>query len=88
MRINSEIKKWGNSLALRITGIMAELPQFRAGSKVTVDVTQDGLVIKPYKKKNRRLKLPYSENALLEDMTPSKAHADNLAIPIASEVGK
>ena len=29
MKVESEIKKWGNSLALRVTGIMADIPNFR-----------------------------------------------------------
>ena len=33
MRVQSEIKKWGNSLALRITGAMADVPQFSEGTK-------------------------------------------------------
>ena len=47
MKIETEIKKWGNSLALRVTGIMAEIPQFEAGTRVTVDVSSEGLVVKP-----------------------------------------
>ena len=42
MRVESEIKKWGNSLALRVTGIMADLPKFKVGTKVIVDVTDEG----------------------------------------------
>jgi antitoxin MazE len=51
MQIETEVKKWGNSLALRITGIMAELPGFREGTKVVVDVSEDGTVVKPLAKK-------------------------------------
>ena len=39
MKVESEIKKWGNSLALRVTGIMAELPNFKDGTKVIVEVS-------------------------------------------------
>jgi antitoxin MazE len=87
MRVDAEIKKWGNSLALRITGVMAELPRFSAGTKVTVEVTEEGFIVKKVAKAKLKLKLPYSEKALLAGMTPAKAHADELAIPRLREVG-
>lgn len=86
VRIETEIKKWGNSLALRVTGIMAEAPQFKAGTKVTVDVSTEGIVVKPAVRK-ARLSLPYSESALLKEITPAKAHADALANPLDVETG-
>lgn len=87
MKIQSEIKKWGNSLALRISGAMAELPQFEAGSKVSVEITPEGLLVKKVTKQRRKLRLPYSEKSLLEGMTPDKAHADELAKLNPSEFG-
>lgn len=88
MRVQSEIKKWGNSLALRITGAMAEVPDFSDGTKVVIDVNKDSLVIKRASKKKRKLKLPYSEKELLEGMTPYTAHADELAVINATEIGE
>ena len=87
VRIETEIKKWGNSLALRVTGIMAEAPRFKAGTKVTVDVSTEGIVVKPAVRKATRLSLPYSESALLKELTPAKAHADALANPLDIETG-
>lgn len=87
MRIESEIKKWGNSLALRVTGIMAELPKFKVGTKVIVDVTDEGFTVKPAPPEGRGFRFPFSEEALLAGMTPEKAHADALAEPTASEFG-
>lgn len=87
MRIETEIKKWGNSLALRVTGMMAEATQFKAGTKVTVDVSPEGIVVKPAVKRTARLSLPYSESALLKEITPAKAHADALANPLDVETG-
>ena len=87
MRVNAEIKKWGNSLVLRVTGVMAELPKFKAGTKVTVDVSSDGIFVKPGSKKREVLRFPYAESALLAGMTPEKAHADALATPVGTEVG-
>ena len=88
MRVQSEIKKWGNSLALRITGAMADVPQFSDGTKVVIEVNKDSLVIKRATKPKRKLKLPYTEKELLEGMTPYTAHADELAIIISKEMGE
>ncbi len=87
MRVETEIKKWGNSLALRVTGIMAEMPQFEAGTRVTVDVSSEGLVVKPATGKTGTFRFPYSESTLLARITPEKAHADALANPTGMEVG-
>jgi len=40
MKVESEIKKWGNSLALRVTGVMAEMPKFKDGTRVIVGVSK------------------------------------------------
>ena len=85
MKVESEIKKWGNSLALRVTGIMAELPQFAAGTKVVVEVSEEGITVKPAKEKPKKPQLPYSEHSLLADITPELAHAEDLASPLPGE---
>lgn len=87
MKVETEIKKWGNSLALRVSGIMAEIPGFTAGTRVSVDVSEDGLVIKPIATAVAELRLPYSEKDLLADITPEKAHADAVANPSSRELG-
>ena len=87
MKIETEIKKWGNSLALRVTGVMATLPEFKAGTKVIVDVTEDGFLVKPAAGKKGRFSFPYTESELLADLTPEKVHADELANITASEFG-
>ena len=78
MKIETQLKKWGNSLALRVTGVMAELPGFHDGSKVTVEVTEEGFTVRPAKEDRRSL-LPYSEEELLADMSLDNSHADELA---------
>lgn len=86
MHIESEIKKWGNSLALRITGAMADRHHFEEGCKVLVDVTDEGLLIKPARRDNV-IKLPFSEDDLLDGLTAHQAHADELAEPFQDELG-
>lgn len=87
MIIKSEIKKWGNSLALRITGAMVDLPKFHDGTKVVIEVNEDSLVIKRANKPKRKLKLPYTEKFLLQGMSPYTAHADELATLSKQEMG-
>ena len=88
MKVESEIKKWGNSLALRITGIMADLPNFRDGTKVIVEISEEGIMVKPVRSTKRNLRLPYSEKELLADLCAETAHADELATPLATEMGE
>ena len=87
MKVESEIKKWGNSLALRVTGIMADIPNFRDGTKVIVEVSEEGIMVKPVRSPGRKPQLPYSEKELLADLSPETAHADELATPLATEIG-
>ena len=88
MKVETEIKKWGNSLALRVTGVMATLPNFKAGTKVIVDVTDEGFAVKPATKEKNRFGFPYTESELLTDLTPGKAHADELAKLTLPEFGE
>ena len=87
MKIHSEIKKWGNSLALRVTGVMADIPNFKDGTKVIVEVSEEGIMVKPLPVPRRNSGLPYSEKELLADLSPATAHADELATPLATEMG-
>jgi antitoxin MazE len=80
MRVKSEIKRWGNSLALRLTGPMAEVPRLHEGRQVVVEVREDMLIIKPAAPAARRSALPYTEAQLLKGLDANTAHADELAI--------
>lgn len=75
MQVQAEIKKWGNSLGLRVTGPMRDVPAFTKGTKVDIEVTEEGLMIRKAKKINKPSFL-FSEAELLEGMTPAKAHAE------------
>ena len=65
VRVETEIKKWGNSLALRVTGVMAELPQFEPGTRVTVDIDSEGFVVRRAAGSLRSFRFPQSESTLL-----------------------
>lgn len=78
MNIDTEVKKWGNSLALRINAVTAEALNLHQGSKVTCEILSDGLLIKPIVSKRKARTWPYSEAQLLDGITPNTAHKDEL----------
>lgn len=79
MRFETEIKQWGNSLALRISAPMAQEPEFVKGTKVIVD-TSDGVLKVERKEKTQKFKLPFTEMQLLNGLDEHTAHADALAV--------
>jgi antitoxin MazE len=84
MRFETEIKQWGNSLALRISAAMAKEPRFTKGTKVIVD-TSDGELKIELKEKNKLFSLPFSEAQLLIGLDEVNSHADELATLTARE---
>ena len=79
MNIDTEVKKWGNSLALRINTVTAEALNLHQGSKVRYEILPEGLLIKPIDTTEKKPKWPYSEEQLLDGITENTAHADELA---------
>lgn len=69
------IQAWGNSLGLRITRPVSQLTNLHKGSKVTLAITEDGLLIS---EKEENTAQRFTEAELLENITPSLAHADEL----------
>ena len=83
MKVHARIQKWGNSLALRVCGPMRDIPHFKEGTSVDVEITSEGFVVK---KSNKKISvLPFSERQLLEGLNPKLAHADLLATPLNIE---
>lgn len=78
------IQPWGNSLGLRITKTMGRLARLSKGTKVSVQVTDAGLLVRP-KRAGRRTRLPFTEKQLVEGLTPEKAHADELPVVLPAE---
>jgi antitoxin MazE len=86
--MRSEIKRWGNSAAIRLPrGILAEA-RLDVSSPVTVVVEGGKIIIEatgePLKK---YLALPFSEADLVRGLNPETAHADELARPGGTEIG-
>lgn len=84
-KFETVIQPWGNSLGLRITRPIRDLYHLNNGTPVVIDVSEDGVLIRR-KEKQEKVNFPFSENELLKGMTRYSAHADELPIPIASEV--
>ncbi|MBS0359580.1 MAG: transcriptional regulator [Proteobacteria bacterium] len=77
MRVEARIQKWGNSLGLRITGVMKTIPQFKAEMPVVIEINKQGIKVTPSK---RIAILPLTEKQLLKGLNRKTAHADALAI--------
>jgi antitoxin MazE len=86
VKTETSIQKWGNGLALRVSGIMRDIPHFKEGTQVIVDVTEDGFTVKKVKPSPRK-RLHFSEKELLKNMTPYGIHADEIAILNNDELG-
>jgi len=77
MKIHTTIQKWGNSLAIRITGPLKTIPHFTANMPVEIEVNERGLTIQPVTSKKGKL-LIFNEAQLLKGLTAKKAHADEI----------
>lgn len=77
MKIQTTIQKWGNSLAIRITGPLKSIPHFTENMLVEIEVNKNGLTIQPLAKK-RKFNL-MKEAQLLNGLTAKTAHADEIA---------
>lgn len=85
MKTEASIQKWGNGLALRVSGIIRDIPHLKEGTRVIVDVTEDGFSVKKIKASSKIAR--FSEEALLKNMTPFTAHADEIAVLRDDELG-
>jgi antitoxin MazE len=87
MKTQASIQKWGNGLALRVSGIMRDIPHFTEGTKVIVDVTEEGFVVTKVKQEQKK-KLRFTEKDLLKDLTPYTMHAEEMAVLQEKELGE
>ena len=84
MRIHARIQKWGNGLALRVGGAMRDIPHFKEGTEVDVEITEEGFIVK--KSVSNKKLFPFSESVLIEGLNNKLAHADLLAMPLENEI--
>ena len=85
--MQSEIKRWGNSAAVRLpTRILAQA-QLEMSSLIDIEVVDGKIVIAAAPEPANKLKLPFSEADLLAGLNEDSAHADLLASPMDKEFG-
>lgn len=77
MKIHTTIQKWGNSLAIRITGPLKTIPNFTANMPVEIEVNERGITIHHVTQKKRKLLL-FNEAQLLKGLTAEKVHSDEI----------
>lgn len=77
--VHTKIQKWGNGLALRVAGLMRDIPKFEKNTDVDVEVFEDGFTVRKAKPGKKGFVFPVKEKELLKDLTPETAHADSLA---------
>lgn len=85
MIVHSKILKWGNGLALRLAGVVREIPHFKEGMAVDILVSEEGLTIKKSEVQKKKC-FPFTEAQLLKGLSPKLAHADLLAKPLKKEM--
>ncbi|MCL2895347.1 AbrB/MazE/SpoVT family DNA-binding domain-containing protein [Brenneria tiliae] len=80
MRTQAVLQKWGNSIALRLSGNLKTIPNFEVGDTVDIEISEKGLIIQ------KAVKRQLSEADLLAGLSAYSAHADELAAPSDGEV--
>ena len=73
------IQKWGDCLGLRISKPLGELALFEPETPVLVQVTTEGMTIK---------RLSGFKKNFINPFSPYTAHADELVVPLTSELGE
>lgn len=64
MKVQSTIQKWGNSLAIRITGPLKTIPHFTADMPIEIEVSEKGLSICPIAPKKTKINSLQRSSAL------------------------
>lgn len=85
--MQSEIKRWGNSAAVRLNSKILAQARLDVSSPISIDVKAGKIVIEAAQKPASKVKLPFSEADLLKGLDAHSAHADELACPSAVEMG-
>ena len=80
--MQSEIKQWGNSAAVRLSSKLLAEAKMDISSPIRIQVKAGRIIIEAYEKAQPKIKLPFSEASLLEGLSAYGAHADEL-IPLS-----
>ncbi|PFG10396.1 MazF family transcriptional regulator [Marinobacter sp. LV10MA510-1] len=85
--MQSEVKRWGNSAAVRLSSKILAQARLDVSSPIRIDVKAGKIVIEAVEKASRKINLPFSEADLLVGLDAHGAHADEIAEPSAAEMG-
>ena len=85
--VHAKIQKWGNGLALRVAGLIRDIPGFKQDTPVDVEVFEDGFIVRKTRTQGRGFQFPIKETDLLNGLTAENAHADELAVIQHEETG-
>lgn len=86
--MRTEIKKWGNSAALRLPSRILAQAHIGVASNVDVTVEEGRIIVQPTSQKLGRVRFPYSEEQLLKGLDADNAHADEMASVTQRELGE
>lgn len=85
MKVHAKIQKWGNGLALRVSGVMREIPQLQEGTEVEIDVTETGFSVVRSTQNKKKL-FPFSESQLIQALNDGQKRCDLLAMVLPREI--
>ncbi len=85
--MKTQINKWGNSAAVRIPASTLADTGLSIHSNINIEAKEGRIIIEAAENSRKKLKLPFSEAALLEGLDEKTSHADEIATPSVSELG-
>jgi len=87
--MRSEIKRWGNSAAVRLPKKLLNEAKLEVDSAISMSVEENRIVIEALEETTSgRLRLPFSEKVLLAGLNADAAHADEAAdVLLEKELG-
>jgi antitoxin MazE len=86
--METQIKRWGNSAAIRIPSSILSDINLTIDSQINIEVKGNSIVIEPVAKSKKRLNLPFNEQSLIEGLDAHSAHADSIAVLMNAELGE
>ena len=69
MQVQGKVKKWGNSLGIRIQKTIAEQINLKENSEFNITVSDNSLILTPIQKK-------YTLECLVSGITPQNIHGE------------
>jgi len=84
--MQSQIKRWGNSAAVRLTSQLLADAKLDIKSNIEISVVDGKIIIESIDHSTKYL--PFTEAELLKGLTPELAHADEIIQVTADEFGE